>query len=61
MDRVALCRQPVQGFTPLSRRIQLDTYFRRIVGWSIANNLKTELVLDALNTWRSTTAGHHQD
>jgi putative transposase len=27
----------------------LDTYSRRIVGWSMANNLKTELVLDALN------------
>jgi putative transposase len=27
----------------------LDTYSRRLVGWSMANNLKTELVLDALN------------
>ena len=27
----------------------LDTYSRRIVGWSMANHLKTELVLDALN------------
>jgi putative transposase len=27
----------------------LDTYSRRIVGWSMANYLKTELVLDALN------------
>src|SRR5829696_2461675 len=27
----------------------LDTYSRRVVGWSMANNLKTELVLDALN------------
>jgi putative transposase len=27
----------------------LDTYSRKIVGWSIANNLKTDLVLDALN------------
>lgn len=27
----------------------LDTYSRKIVGWSMANNLKTELVLDALN------------
>jgi putative transposase len=32
----------------LSRRIQLDTYSRRIVGWSMANNLTSELVLDAL-------------
>jgi len=28
----------------------LDTYSRRIVGWSMSNNLRTELVLDALNT-----------
>jgi putative transposase len=27
----------------------LDTYSRKVVGWSIANNLKTELVLNALN------------
>jgi transposase InsO family protein len=27
----------------------LDTYSRRIVGWSMANNLETDLVLDALN------------
>ena len=27
----------------------LDTYSRRIVGWSMSNNLRTELVLDALN------------
>jgi putative transposase len=27
----------------------LDTYSRKIVGWSMANNLRTELVLDALN------------
>jgi putative transposase len=26
-----------------------DTYSRRIVGWSMANHLRTELVLDALN------------
>jgi transposase InsO family protein len=36
-------------FTPLRRRIQLDTYSRRIVGWSMGNNLTSELVLDALN------------
>ena len=28
----------------------LDTYSRRIVGWSMANNLRTRLVLDAVNT-----------
>jgi putative transposase len=27
----------------------LDTYSRKIVGWSMANHLRTELVLDALN------------
>jgi len=27
----------------------LDTYARRVVGWSMANNLRTDLVLDALN------------
>jgi putative transposase len=27
----------------------LDTYSRRVVGWSMSNNLRTELVLDALN------------
>ena len=25
----------------------LDTYSRKVVGWSMANNLRTELVLDA--------------
>ena len=34
----------------------LDTYSRRIVSWSMANHLKTELVLDAVNARRSTTA-----
>jgi putative transposase len=27
----------------------LDTYSRRVVGWSMANNLRTDLVLDAVN------------
>jgi putative transposase len=27
----------------------LDTYSRRVVGWSMTNHLKTELVLDAVN------------
>jgi putative transposase len=44
----------------------LDTYSRRNVGWSMANNLKTELVLDALNMAiynRRPSAGliHHSD
>ena len=29
--------------------VVLDWYSRKIVGWSMANNLRTELVLDALN------------
>ena len=53
-------------FTPLRRGIQLDTYSRRIVGWSMANNLKTELVLDALNMaiynrWPQPGLIHHSD
>ena len=27
----------------------LDTYSKRVLGWSMANNLRTELVLDAVN------------
>jgi putative transposase len=27
----------------------LDTYSRKVVGWSMANNLRSEIVLDALN------------
>jgi len=27
----------------------LDAYSRKVVGWSMANHLRTELVLDALN------------
>ncbi len=34
------------GFLYLS--VVLDAFSRRIVGWAMANNLKTELVLDAL-------------
>ena len=36
----------------------LDTHSRRVVGWSMANNLRTELVLDAVNARPSTLAGH---
>ncbi len=35
-----------QGFLYLA--VIIDTYSRRVVGWSMANNLRTELVLDAL-------------
>jgi putative transposase len=33
----------------LPRLIWLDAYSRKVVGWSMANHLRTELVLDALN------------
>jgi putative transposase len=36
----------------------LDTYSRRVVGWSMANNLRTGLILDAVNARPSTLAGH---
>jgi transposase InsO family protein len=32
-----------------SRTFVLDTYSRKVVGWSMANNLRSEIVLDALN------------
>ena len=35
-----------QGFLYLA--VVIDTYSRRVVGWSMANHLRTELVLDAL-------------
>ena len=38
----------------------LNTYSRKIVGWSMANNLRTELVVDALNARRTTLAGPNQ-
>jgi transposase InsO family protein len=44
----------------------LDVYSRRIVGWSMASHLRTELVLDALEmaVWRRKPAAglvHHSD
>jgi putative transposase len=44
----------------------LDAYSRKVVGWSMANHLRTELVMDALNMaiWnRRPAAGliHHSD
>jgi putative transposase len=44
----------------------LDTYSRKVVGWSMANNLRTELVLDAVNMaiytrWPSPGLIHHSD
>ena len=35
-----------QGFQYLA--VMIDAYSRRVVGWSMANHLRTELVLDAL-------------
>lgn len=53
-----------EGFVYLS--FILDVYSRRVVGWSISNNLRTELVIDALEMalWRrSPSSGliHHSD
>ena len=51
------------GFLYLA--VVLDVFSRRIVGWSMAATLKTELVLDALNMalWRRRPLGviHHSD
>ena len=45
--------------------VVLDVFSRRIVGWRMANNLKTELVLDALNMAihrrRPKNVIHHSD
>jgi putative transposase len=51
------------GFLFLS--VVMDAFSRRIVGWSMATHLKTELVLDALNMaiYRRSPVGviHHSD
>jgi putative transposase len=46
--------------------VVLDAFSRRVVGWSMADHLRTELVLDALDmaiAQRNPTAGlvHHSD
>jgi transposase InsO family protein len=38
----------------------LDAYSRKIVGWSMSNSLKSELVLDVPWIWRSTLAEQHR-
>jgi putative transposase len=51
------------GFLYLA--VVLDAWSRRVVGWSMATHLRTELVLDALNMalWRRrpTAVSHHSD
>jgi putative transposase len=51
------------GFLYLA--VVLDVWSRRVVGWSMADHLRTELVLDALNMalWqrRPSTVIHHSD
>lgn len=51
------------GFLYLA--VVLDAFSRRVVGWAMANHLRTELVLDALNMalWRRRPEGviHHSD
>ena len=43
----------------------LDAFSRRVVGWSMANHLRTQLVLDALDMalWQRRPDGviHHSD
>ena len=54
---------PWTGFLYLA--VVVDAFSRRIVGWSMANHLRTELVLEALNMalWqrRPATVVHHSD
>ena len=38
-----------EGFVYLA--FILDVYSRRVVGWSMANHLRAELVVDALGRW----------
>ena len=51
------------GFLYLA--VVLDAWSRRVVGWSMATHLRTELVLDALNmaSWQRRPRGvvHHSD
>ena len=51
------------GFLYLA--VVIDAYSRRVVGWSMANHLRTELVLEALNMalWqrRPEDVVHHSD
>jgi putative transposase len=51
------------GFLYLA--VVLDAWSRRVVGWAMANHLRTELVLEALNMalWRRRPDGviHHSD
>ena len=57
-----MCR-PGRGFLYLA--VVLDAWSRRVVGWSMASHLRTELVLDALNMalWqrRPEQVIHHSD
>lgn len=53
-----------EGWTYLA--FVLDAYSRKVVGWSMANSLKAEIVIDALNMalWRRDPAPgliHHSD
>ena len=47
------------GFLYLA--VVLDAYSRRIVGWSMATTLATQLVLDALNMALADAAAHGRD
>ncbi len=61
---ITYVRTQEEGFLYLA--FILDVYSRRVVGWSMANHLRTELVLDALEMalWRRKPGAgliHHTD
>ncbi len=62
---VADIKQIDTGQGPLYIAAVQDAFSRRIVGWSMRNNLKTEIVLDALEmayrSRRPTEVIHHSD
>jgi transposase InsO family protein len=49
---------PVGGGTFLYLATVVDLYSRRLVGWSIADHMRTELVVDALQAAAHTRGGH---
>jgi transposase InsO family protein len=49
---------PVRGGTFLYLATVVDLHSRRLVGWSIADHMRTELVVDALQAAAHTRGGH---
>lgn len=61
-----ISRSYLPGKASCTWRVVIDTYSRRVVGWSMANHFRTELVLDALELalWNCQPAAgliHHSD